>query len=298
MNYLLIGTGQIIEEEIQNIKTNYQINDRSIAKYTIPENSINEAVEDLNTISLFDEKKLIVIFNIEASEDTSSLESYLNNPSDNILVLVTEKLDERKKITKILKQNTKQTDLTKIDFTNYIKQELKDYKIDNLTIIKLKEAVGNDFGILKQELEKLKLYKYQEKVITKEDIKKIVKTNYEYNIFDLTNAINKKDKNKIFEVYEKLILNGEDEIKLIGVLANHFRLLHQIKLLRIKKSDDDIIKQLKIHPYRFKILKQESMNFTETELISNLKELSKIDVEIKSGVSDKKIVFPIFLSKI
>lgn len=291
MNYLLLGSTLKITDEIEKIKQQEGITENSVSKYDMLENNLEDAIDDLNTISLFMEKKLVVIKNIDSIKDDKVLKDYLKNSSDNILILTAESLTK-----KIEYPNCKIIDFSKIDFTDYIKQELKDYKIDYLTINEIKDRVGNNFGVLKQELEKLKLYK--DKEITKEDVKLVVSKNYDYNIFDLTNAINKKDRKRAIQVYEELITSGEDEIKLIGTLAKEFRLLHQIKILRLTNNDDEIIKKYNFKPYRYKMLKQQSSTYTNEELEKCLQTLSNIDIAIKSGKMTKEIALPMFFKEI
>lgn len=291
MNYLLLGPNQKINDEIEKIRKKAGITENSISKYDMLENNLEDAIDDLNTLSLFMEQKLVIIRNITSIKDDKLLKDYLLHSSESILILTAELLEK-----KVEYPNCQVIDFSKIDYTEYIKKELKDYKIDYLTINEIKQRVGNDFGILKQELEKLKLYK--DKEITKEDVKLVVSKNYDYNIFDLTNAINKKDRKRAVEVYEELISSGEDELKLIGTLAKEFRLLNQIKILRLSKTDEEIIKKYKFKPYRYKMLKQQSISYTNEELERCLQALSNIDVSIKSGKMTKELAFSMFFKEI
>ena len=90
----------------------------------------------------------------------------------------------------------------------------------------------------------LKIYKINEKEITAYDIKKIVKKGYDSTIFNLIDAINLKNKDKILKIYNELLEENETEEKILYTIANHYRLLLQIKIQSKDKSDSEIISEL------------------------------------------------------
>lgn len=298
MTYLLVGELSLINKEIDKIlKEN---NSNSIISYDLEETSILNVIDDLNTLNLFDDKKIIICHNLLKIDNEEELLKYLKHQSDNVLILTDENnLDDRKKLTKELKSNNTFIDLSKSDLTSYIKESFKDYDIDNISISLLKNYCNNNYNRIEQEINKLKMYKLDDKKIISEDVKKIVKKNLDKNVFDLTDAINAKDEKKIFSIYYELLNNNEDEIKIISILANHFRILYSIKEQIKKEKDEDIMKSLGIrHPYRLKILKEQSFNYDSDNLLKLLKELSEIDIKIKNGEANKKNVMELFLARI
>ena len=164
-------------------------------------------------------------------------------------------------------------------------------------MVLLKDYVDNNYNRALNEVEKLKLYKQDDKVINSDDIKLVVSKSFDGNIFSLIDAVNKKDKVKVFSIFYELV-NNDDEIKIISILANNYRLIYKIKVLCKDMLDDDVIKRLKLHPYRFKLLKEQGYNYTEDDLLNYLKELSELDIKIKSGAIDKRLGMELFLSKI
>ena len=250
MTYLLIGNNSLVLKELDDIKKN--IENENIIKYDLLDSSIKDAIDDINTFNLFGGKKLIIVYNFDLLNDDDILINYLNNESENILVLITDKkLDERKKVIKELRNKAKVIDLSNIDLTSYINKSFKGYSIDNKTLNLLKDYCGNDYEKLKNEIDKLKMYKLDDKVILESDVKSLVKRSFDSNIFDLLNAISVGDKEKIFAIYYELLRNNEDEIKILGVLANHFRTLYKVKVLMKMGNDAYIMSNFdKMHPYR------------------------------------------------
>jgi len=299
MTYLIVGEINLINKEIDKILKENNINSNSIIKYDLSIKSLDDALIDLMTISLFDEKKCVICNNINTVEDTSSLKEYLENKNDNILIFTALSSKENKLIYDLYKKNNNIIDLSEIDLNKYVKENLKEYKISISDINILIDRCNRDFNKLSNELEKLKMYKYDEKEITKEDIEKLVTKNLDNNIFDLIDAINKNDKKRSLNIFNELIKNNEPSSKILVTLANNYRLIYQVKELANELADDEIVKLLEIkNPKRLYFLKKEAYNFTSNKLLKILKDLSDIDIAIKSGKINDKTAIELFLSRL
>ena len=298
MTYLFVGEKDLIEKFVNEIREKEKIDNNSISRYDLDNCSIRDAIDDINTFSLFDNKKMIIVYSFDKITDSDILVSYLKNQNDNILVLISfDKLNDKLSYVKELKKNCSYKECFKYDVLDYIKESLKDYKISFSDMLLLKDYVDNNYNRALNEVEKLKLYKQDDKVINRDDIKLVVSKSFDGNIFSLIDAVNKKDKVKVFSIFYELV-NNDDEIKIISILANNYRLIYKIKVLCKDMLDDDVIKRLKIHPYRFKLLKEQGYNYTEDDVLNYLKELSELDIKIKSGAIDKRLGMELFLSKI
>ena len=156
------------------------------------------------------------------------------------------------------------------------------------------DKVKYDLSNIINECDKLINYKDNDKNITKEDIDNIIRENIEDDIFALTNAILQKDTKKSIKIYKDLLLMGEEPIKLIVMVANQFRLILQVKLM-IKNGYKQIemASIIKEHPYRVKLAL--SSDYSEEELIKNIKKLYKLDYDIKVGNIDKNFGFELYL---
>lgn len=313
--YLIYGIEDyIIDEAIKKIITDNNIIDDNIIKYNLDEVNVSLALEEASTVSMFDSKKLVICEGCkfltgenkkEINHDIDSLTKYINNPfTDVFLVFVVrkEKLDDRKKIVKELKKNSTVIEAQKkenYNLNNYIIDYVNKngYNMSKNACIKLIERAGNNLSNLISECDKIFLYKDDEKNITEEDIENLVFKNIEDNIFELTNAVMNKDKKKIINIYKDLILMGEEEIKLIVMLANQFRMILQVKLM-VKNGykERDMATIIKEHPYRVKLAMQS--NFKINELENYLIKLEELDYSIKSGKLDKSFGFEMFLLNI
>ena len=170
MTYTFIGNKDYIETEISKILKDK--NKENIITYDLEENTLTQVLEDLNTISLFGQK-IVIVNNIDKITTPEDLIKYLEHESDNILILTNNKeLDNRKKLTKILKEKTTYKELFKYDVTNYIKENLENYTMSYLDINMLINYCNNDISRIGNELEKLKIYKTNDKKKKKKNIEK------------------------------------------------------------------------------------------------------------------------------
>ena len=308
--YLIYGNDYgLIKREIDKIKKD--VND--VAKYDLSINKIDDLLDDASCMSLLDNKKVLIGENAlflttsinNINHDLDYLSNYLNDTShDNIVILtvITDKLDERKKIVKLIKQTSKVINKSFIEdknLPNFVIEEFKleGYTIDFKTANYFVNYVGKNVDILISEIEKMIVYKENDKLVTIKDINDISCKGFKDNVFDLTDGIMKRDYKKIYECYKDLIILGEEPIKIIALLANQFLLTYQVKLLNSNgKSSKEIADVLKVHPYRVKLALE--TDYLIYELESILKKLHELDYDIKSGKLDKKVGLENFLLNI
>ena len=175
---------------------------------------------------------------------------------------------------------------------------LKDYNIDYKTIKLFIDRVGNNPLIIRSEINKIKIYKGNDKNITDEDIINLTTKLIEIEIFKLIDYIVRKNKEKALELYYEMLKMNEEPIKIIVILANQFRIMYQSKeLLKKGYSEKDIASILKIHPYRVKLAIQNSRNYTSETLLKHLNDLADIDVGIKTGTLNKDLALELFILK-
>ena len=306
MVYLLYGTKDFqINEEIKKItKKQDQMN---ISKHDLNNTPLKLIIDDAQTVSMFEDKKTVIVDNANmftgtTSKDSDIIENYLNHINENtvlILIVHNEKLDTRKKITKLIKKIGIVKEFN--DETNpavIVKKLLKDYNINDKTINLFIDRVGNNPLIIQNEINKIKIYKGNNKTISDEDILNLTTKIIDIDIFKLIDYIIKKNKNKALELYHEMIKMNEEPIKILVILANQFRIMYQSKeLLKKGYSEKDIASILKIHPYRVKLAIQNSRSYPSEVLLKHLNNLADIDIGIKTGKLNKNLALELFMLK-
>lgn len=310
MNTYIIESSDyvVINAKIDDILKKNHLTSDMIIKYDLIETPISTAIEDLDTYNFLSSNKVVVCDNAyfltsnrpkgSVVHNEELLEKYLKNPSsENILIMICDKIDTRKKLVKLVDKNNILGGEIVID--DLIKSHLDDYKMDYKTIKYLIDYCDNDNERILNELEKLKCYKLEDKTITMEDINNIVIKLTGDNIFSLIDSIVLKNRSKAYLITQELLDKGEDINKIIVMVSDQFRLMYQVKLL-LKEgyNKDTIATKLKVHPYRVKLAMEKGYNYSSKVLLTNLDYFFNLDYMIKTGNNNPKLVFELFLANL
>ncbi len=311
MVYLIYGTNDYLIKNKKNeiIKNTNKLN---ITNYDLENTKIENIIDDASCINLFDDEKTIIVDNTYIFNATNNkknmeqnidiVEEYLNNPNPNTTIIFisnNQKLDERKKITKLIRNVGKVLEFNNItNNIEEIKKELKDYKIESKVIETLIDRVGDNLDIIKNEIEKIKLYK-DNNTITLEDIILLTNKNINTDIFNLIEHIVNKNKEKAYLEYKEIIKNGEEPMKILIMLANQFRLIYQASELYKKGyTEGDIASSLDIHPYRIKLALNKSRNYDNKIILKYIYDLALLDIDIKTSKIDPNLGLELFIINI
>ena len=279
-NYLIISSDKVTEDShINKILKDNKLNDDSveIIKYDYPDIAIDTVLEDLNTYNFLSSCKVIIYNNCSflAKDNDKSLKElnkYLENPSDNYLIMISDSLNEKKELNK----DKLEIIDGKISSEELIKKNLEHCFMDSKTIKYFVDYCLNNNEKILNELNKIKCYKLSEdnKNITKEDIDNI----------------------KAFELYGRISQKEKDSVNIIASVAGKIRTLYSVKVLsesRIKPSD--IASILGVKPYAVQSALEKCNNFSTKKLLSFLNTLADIDYKSKCGIGKGNTLFEIFL---
>ncbi|AQY51202.1 DNA polymerase III subunit delta [Listeria weihenstephanensis FSL R9-0317] len=308
--YLIIGTEDyIINETKKRLVTGIldaEDTDFNYANFDLEETAIEQVVEEAETIPFFGDRRLIIASNptflttektkSKIEHRTARLEDYLNEPVDySILVFVArvEKLDERKKLTKLIKKQATIIDAKRPNEAELRKwlqgvTDANEFQMDNAATNRLIELTGGQLTTAMNELDKLMLYKLDERAIHTTDVESLVVRSLEQNIFLLLDKMIALDISGALSIYYDLLKQKEEPIKILALIASQFRLLTQIKLLEKQGfSQQQIAQKLKVHPFRVKVGARQAKSFSYQELTATLERLAQMDFEMKTGYGDK-----------
>lgn len=312
MLYLLYGTeNYLIKKEIDKILDTNSIEKINVSEYNLEIDNFRDIIEDANTISLFADKKAIIVNNsyiftgknVKSENDPELFLDYFKNINPDSIIIFTvdsEKLDERKKLVKEIKKVGTVRDFNKKnDLTDILKNMFEDYNVSIQDIRFMIDRCGNNLDILSQEANKIKIYKDIDKNITREDIINLTSKNIDIDIFGFVDTIVNKNKNKALEIYKEMLINGEEPIKILVILANQFRIIYQAKeLYRQGYSGNDIATLIGIHPYRIKLALEKARDYNSDTLLKYLEKLADLDYDIKVGNIESSLGLEMFILSI
>ncbi len=317
MNCVIYGNEKfLMEQKLKSIKNEYHIREENlnIMTYWCQETSMSTIIEDALTPPFLTEYKMIIMKNplfltTQKQKDVSEkdidlLMDYIkkDNPFTIFVIYHDQKnFDERKKVVKALRKQTRFIEIGLLDDKQLLKTvhqaiKARHCEIDDDALALFLSRMPNDLLTVSQEVNKICLYSHH---ITKGIVDKMVTPQVEENVFELTKAILNKETAKSIRIYKDLIVNNEEPIKLIVLIANSLRLLYQVKLLDRKGyNDQEIGKILSINPYRLRYVRQDGKDFEIKEILQKIDELSQLDVEIKTGKIDRFRGLELFLIRI
>ena len=308
MNYLLYGTEKfLIDKEVKNIINKSGIEEINISKYDLELNTLNEILDDANTVSLFSNNKLIIVENAfifnrvqnKKIDNVEILEAYLKNSSDTIIIFIdnNEKIDSAKKLVKLIKEKGIIKEFNPLkNINSSVKAMFDDYKISDSSINLLIDRVGNNLELIYQEVEKLKIYKIDDKTIANKDIEDVVVENINVDIFKFVDDIINKNKKSAIKTYKELLKLNEEPIKIVALLASKFRLMYQAnKLAKKGYTEESISEILKVHKYPVHLAILSGYKYSSEILLKYLGELADLDIGIKTGEKDKELALELFI---
>lgn len=306
-NYLIEGNDYIsVNNKISEIIKKNDFSDASISKYDLSEGLLDDALEDLNTYGLFSDKKIVIINNFDKMDpllnNIEELLKYVENSSSlNLLFVVSDKYDDRKKIIKDLK---KKMEFIKIstDPVEFTKSCLEEYKIENGVINLLVNNTLGDVTRLYNECNKLKTYKINDKYISKDDVEELSfkKLGDSTEItFQFSRALAEKDKKSALILYQELLNYKIEPLSIIGLLASQFRIMYQVKSLEEKNMrNDEIASSLKEKPYRITKTRELTRYYSKKEILDLMIKLEDIDLKIKTTSVDANTLVQLFILNI
>lgn len=309
--YLLYsGDGAILNKEINDLEKKLDISDNDIIYYNIDD--IDGIINEASTIGMFSLNKFIIINMDSYFKDKKDipninlLENYFDSYNSNsylVFVCNSDSIDSRKKIVNLIKKYgiVKKLEVNDNYLNDYVNNYLKDngYKINNGDVVYFINRVGNNINNVTNELDKLMLYKINDKIINRNDIDLLTVENIDDSIYDLVNCILKNDNEKAIKLYNNFIDNGMDVNQIVAIIAAQIRLLYQVKrLYNSGKSNDEIAKILEFKSvYRVKYLLNDSYYYSESDLVKYLSKLADIDNAIKTSNGDGNMLMQLFIVK-
>ncbi len=305
MNIYLISANSyhLIEREIKKIILNEEY-----LTMNLREVAIEDLLKEANYFSLTTNKKIIVASNANffgngkiTDKENELLINYFNNPNpETIIIFTSDNIDARKKIVKIIKDKYK---LINIPPFNYMEteEEIKRYCRDNNKDIEynaLKYIMNNTKSLdcIYQELDKLFIYYGEEKLIKYNDVYNIVGSVIDDNNFHFVEAVINHNLKDALKIYQDLKIYKVESITLIMLLAREYRNMYYLKkYFEMNLNKKEIGEKLKMQDWQVTKLYNNSISYSEKELLNNLKKLSDIDVGIKTGRYDKDVALITFL---
>ena len=313
----LLPVYYLFGEDSYSIETTYKI----IEKYVEPfiasdfdketyygENQTFSNIAGLaSTFPFGSEKKLITLKQAEKPRDKKEIVNYLKSPADfSVLVFLhdgtitnpeTEPYKTLAKQGYLFEAKELKADALIQWLISYVEKKGKTISYDNAQL--LTDISGDNRTTLESQLEKIILYIGDSKEITIESIRGLSTSLKQYTIFDLQNAIGKKNKANALKVAHNLLKNGSEPIQIIAMVNKYFTGLARLTELTASNTNEyQIARVLGTHPYYLKDYHSARRLYSDKQLINVFSALLKADLSVKTTSIDDYTLISVLLAEI
>ena len=291
------GESYLTTQAVQLIEKKLNITLPEFNKVIIGDNYTNgmsNIVANCQALPIMDSWRLIIVNDYLGKKNESEKKiffNYLDNPNPSTCVVFFS--SNKSEFFDSLSSKIESIDCEKVSdnyLINWVKARLNRSNLDaSLKVIqKMIDYCNNSITKLDTEIDKLSSVKLQavERNITDDDIENYITKDIEYIIFDLSNAICKKDKDKVYLLIDTMLKNKEQPVTIISLLTNHFRRLFFIS--RSSFYDKQLAEYLGVKEFAISRYREQLRNFTQRELKNIFDKCIEIEFEIKSGKMEGK----------
>lgn len=255
----------------------FQFNDEN--KYTL-----DEVLERSSCVPFGDDKKLVIIWDcsLKVADATKFMDFVKKGGAESTVFLFA--TNSTNEFVKKIKNIAVSVDCNKLDEVTLSRWVVANFNKQNVQVqenaVKLIIDYCNlSLARISSEVEKLSTI--GKDVITTKEVEQYVVPEREYQIYELTDAIAKNDRIRVFDIVETMLNHDKFQIGLLQYLYQSFRKLFYISIS--KDSDESLAKAFNVKPYAIKMNRLQAQKFTPKQLKKINEQLSELEYNIKSG---------------
>lgn len=285
--------------------------DWAVQRLSAKDASWDEILQRAQTLPMLASVQVLIVSDLEAWErlgdDASkelaeSIAEYLDDPAPfTILLLEAAKFDDRRRLGKILAENT---DIVKLEagpsqtpaIVSRIASDLG-AAIDPPAAAALAELFPGDLGRVRAEIEKLSLYAAG-RSITRADVDALVVTERKATVWQLADVIAARRGDAALLFLDSALRTGEQPAAMVGALAWMYRKLIEALDLPASMSAWDAAGRLKMQKDSAALALRNSRRIPRHALLDGLAALGEADNLLKSGISQPRAVLEFLIARL
>lgn len=243
------------------------------------------------TMPFFAERRVIFVENSGFfKKSPEDLAAYLGElPETTYFIFVEEEVDKRGKMYKQVKkfgsvvEFKRQTDAVLMQWIlGKLKKENK--RITRPVMELFLDKTGTDMELITQELEKLLCYTMEKDVIEAADVEAICANQINGKIFDMVDAIGRKEQKKALDLYYDLLMLKEPAMRILYLVTRHFQILMQLRDMTGKGFDNkQMASKAGVPEFAVRKYLGQAKSFSLTQLEEIVRASVQTDENIKTG---------------
>ena len=304
--YLLYGSEDYLKQQYKQKLKNALVQPDDTMNYTYREGkSIHppEIIDIAETMPFFAQRRLILIEGSGFFKNScEELATYIPEmPQSTCIVFVESEIDKRGKMYKAVKKAGYAAEFAAQNeqlLTRWILGRLKkeNKKITQPVMRLFLSKTGTDMGNIDRELEKLLCYTLHKEVIEAADVEAICTGQVTNQIFEMVNAIGKRQSRQALSLYYDLIALKEPPMRILYLINRQFRILLDLKSMKRASLDaKTMAAKAGIPPFAVKKNLEQADAFSEVELKQVLANGVDLETAVKTGKMEDQIAVELFL---
>jgi DNA polymerase-3 subunit delta len=246
------------------------------------------------------DRRAVVVRSAERIRNAEPLLAYLKSPSPTtVLVLLSAKPDFRLKLFQALKAAGSVVECkTPYDsaIPAWIESEAarRGKSITPGAAALVHVAAGRSLTAIAAELEKLGVYVGDKPRIDEDDVRMVVGSTKEYTIFDLMNAVGRREEAPSLRILDRMLEQGESMTSCVVQLTKYFQ---KLWVLGAQGSGpaDAAAKSLGIHPYFLREYAEAARRHSRGAVERAFAALKEADVALKTSAGTPRTVMTLLI---
>lgn len=265
-----------------------------------------QAMIDLaETLPFFADYRLILVEDSGFFKNgCEALANYLPHlPSTTVLVFTESEIDKRGKLYKAVNKTGRAVEFAQQNeqlLTRWILGRLKreNKKITQAVLQLFLSKTGTDMGNIDKELEKLLCYTLEKEVIEAADVEAICTEQVTNQIFEMINAIGKREQKRALSLYYDLLALKEAPMRILYLINRQFRILLDLKSMKKAGLDaKTMAAKAGIPPFAVKRSLEQAARFQNAELLRALDDGASLETDSKTGKMIDQIAVELLIVK-
>lgn len=266
---------------------------------------VTEIIDLAETMPFLAERRVIFLSDSGLFKSGGEqMAQYLEAPNETTFFVFTEsEVDKRSKLFKTVSSKGCAVEFTAQDETT-LKRWIggllakEGLKITESTVLLFLSKTGTDMENIQTELEKLISYCLGKGVVTSEDVETICTTRLQDRIFDMTEAVARKQTSVALSLYYDLLALKVSPLQILSMLSRQYNLMLQAKELKKRGVPDrEIASKIGVPPFVVSKYLSQASKYKSSDLRNALERCAQADQDVKTGLmNDKMSVELIILS--
>ncbi len=255
----------------------------------------DQLIAAAETQPFMSDRRLIIVRDYPAltgrAEADDRLLSYLPSVPQTTVMLFycTGKPDGRKKLYNAIKKHGAVVTFTPLkgaELTRFVTDAFRNAgkECDERTAEYLIFTVGDDAGLLINEIQKLSDYAGNRPAVLASDVSALATPSTECTVFQMVDAVVTGQRSRAFTLLKNQLLIGTDRMAILAMLLRQYRLLQHIKIMQYEKRTGDYIRSsLGVPSFAVEQYLRQASGYSGGQVKSAVRICFETEYAVKSG---------------